>query len=420
MMIDRSQLLQIDQSLAAREGKRAEFQIARLLRSTLPSADRAQLLLRRARARLLTERPDEALEDLQTCHALAPELRDQPDVLELMADAHFSRFELAPVGFAERADADHARDLYGLIAQQHPNYANLGWVMYQWGRVLLSENKVDEAAEKIQEALLKPSTIPRLTALCYERLGFIRLMDKRDPAGALSFFSRAADTYPTGEPSGWLVRLHLLRSRAYRDQGQFDQALQAAQLALTALNPSEPDYRVTATETHLALGEILAGIPGREQEAVDHLQHFLQNSRRPQGVDVTWSRVHETLGELWFRLERYDSAIDAYHVALSSNPYHPWEMMLYYQIARSYYRVRDYEKAIAAVERMLKLAEDERQPITDYRVYGVLANAHFALEHYQEACAAYHRAVELAPPQAENLEKLKTYYRFAQELAQRH
>ncbi len=417
MVHDRSQLAQIDQWIASGDGKRVEIQIARLLRSNLPPAERAQLLVRRARARLLMQRPDEVLEDLQTARALVPELWDQSEVQELLGDAHFSRFELAPLGFTDRADTDHARACYESITHNDPGYANLGWVMYQWGRVLLSENKVDEATVKFQEALVRPSAIPSLTALCYERLGFIYLVDKRDSAAALSFFARAANTYPTGEPAGWLVRLHLLRSRAFREQNQYMDALQAAQIALATVNSNEPDYRVTLIDAHLSLGEILASIPGREKEAADHLLQFIQHSRKPQGVDVTWSRVHETLGDLWFRLERYENAIEAYQTALGFNPYHPWEIVLYYQIARAYYRLRMYEKSIATVQQMMQLAEAEHQPITDYRVYGVLANAHFALEQYPEACAAYQQAIDLAPSHAENLDKLKAYCRIAQELA---
>src|SRR5205085_1961734 len=115
---------------------------------------------------------------LQTSHALTPDTWEDSPVQELLADAYFSRFELAPVGFAERADADKARSIYAAIAKTDPTYENLGWVMYQWGRVLLSENKTDEAATKFQEALLKPSAMPSLTALCYERLGFVQLVDR--------------------------------------------------------------------------------------------------------------------------------------------------------------------------------------------------------------------------------------------------
>src|SRR5689334_10205248 len=73
-MVEQKQLAQIDGWLAAGEAKRAELHIARLLRTEHPPLDRANLLFRRARARLLLERPDEALEDLQTLHALQPDL----------------------------------------------------------------------------------------------------------------------------------------------------------------------------------------------------------------------------------------------------------------------------------------------------------------------------------------------------------
>lgn len=408
---------QIDRWLSAGDVKRAEVQIAKLLRGEMTSTERAELFLRRARARVVSERPDEALEDLQTCRALAPALWEKPTTQELLGDAHFSRFELAPVGFAERADTDRAMACYQAIARDHPSYPNMGWVMYQWGRIFLSEDKADDAIAKFNEALIRPANIPALTALCYERLGFAYMQDKRDPVTALSFFSRAADTYPKGESAGWLVRLHLLRSRALREQQRYDDALQAAQVALKIADPSEPDYRTALSDAHLALGEILSVLPGRERDATDHLEEFLQHSRRPQGVDVTWSRVHETLGEMWFRLERYEQAIEAYHNALAFNPYHPWELTLYFQIARSHYQLREYEKAIIAIEQMQKVSLSEQQPIKDHRVYSLLGDAHFALAHHTQASAAYQQAVDLAPQNADNLDTLKTYLKFARELA---
>src|SRR5258708_6390233 len=419
MTVDQKQLAQIDQWLDSGDAKRAEAQIARLLRSDCSPAERAELLLRRARTRVFTARPDEAIEDLQTLHALMPDLWERSEVQELLGDAYFSRFELAPVGFAERSDAVRARVCYQSIEERDPNYANMGWAMYQWGRILLTEDNIEQAIEKFTEALVKPSTVPRLTALCYERLGFIHLIEKRDPATALSYFSRAVTTYPSGEAAGWMMRLHLLRSRALREQNRFDEALQAAQAALQAVSPWERDYRAVLTDAHLAVGEMLASMPGRAREAADHLVQYLQHSRRPQGVDVTWSRIHETLGALWFRLERYDQAITAYHTALTFNPYHPWEISLQYQIARSHFRLREYEKAIAAIEHMLKLAEADHQPITNYGVYGVLGSAHFALEHYSEARVAFEKAVELAPPDAENADKFKTYLKASQDLPAR-
>jgi tetratricopeptide (TPR) repeat protein len=79
--------------------------------------------------------------------------------------------------------------------------------------------------------------------------------------------------------------------------------------------------------------------------------------------------------------------------------------------------MRAYERAVAAINAMLEAAEADGQVVADYRVFNVLGNAHFALEQYRKAAQAYHKAIELAPPGADNLDKIKTYLRFSQELA---
>jgi len=413
------QLQQIDALLRTNEIKKAEVLIAKHLRADPPPEARAQLLLRRARARLIGQHPDDALEDIQTARALQPEIAENPEVLELLGDIYFGRFELSPVGFAERSDADRALDLYQQIINSFPDYENIGWVFYQKGRVLLTANRVDEAIECLQEALVKPSQIASLTAFCYERLGFIYLFERRDPATALSFLERATVTYPPTEPESWLGQLHILRSRALKEQGKYEEALVAAEEAVRIMERLGSEMRSGQQDAHLAMGEIFAEIPGREAEAVEHLQQFLQLGRKPLGVDVTWSRVNELLGHMLFRLGRYDEAVEAYNNALAFNPYHPWGVSLYYQIARCYYRLRAYEKTIATIQQMQQAAEEDDQALEDYRVYHLLGNAHFALEQYPEAVTAYQHAVDLAPQQAEDINKIQTYLRFAQELAER-
>jgi len=412
-----SLLKQIDDLLASREIKKAEVLIAKQLRAEPPSDARAELLYRRARARLIGQHPDDALEDIQTARALLPESADAPEVLELLGDAYFARFELSPVGFAERGDAEHALNLYEQILTNYPDYPNTGWVLYQKGRVLLSAGEAETASNCLQEALLKPSQVNALTALCYERLGFIHLFDHRDPAAALSFLDRAAVTYPPGEPEGWLGQLHLLRSRALREKGRQAEALAAAQQALQIMAGLGAEMRGGQQDAHLALGEILTSMPGHEAEVAHHLQQFLQLGKKPLGVDVTWSRVNELLGDMLFRLERYDSAIEAYNNALNFNPYHPWQAAVYYQIARCHYRLRAYEKTVATIERMAEALAEDGQEVSDYRVFHLLGNAYFALEQFPLAVKAYQQAVSLAPSDAEDRDRIETYLRFAEELS---
>lgn len=411
------QLETIDRILNSGDIRKAEITIAKMLRSELDADIRAQLLVRRSRARLLGGRPDDALEEIQTVFAIQPSFEEMPEVKTLLGDIYFSRFILAEIGFADRNDADLALKYYEDIINRDPHFKQRGWVFYQRGRIYLSEDRVEEAIADFEEGLQKDNNPPYLHAYCHERQGFIYFFEKRQPEIALQHFDDALSVYPAGENAAWLVQVHISRSRVLREIGDYENALDAASQALTSLDPSAADFRQTLTEAHLAVGEVLALLPNREAEAIDHLLQFLQTSKRPLGVDVTWSRVYETLGNLSLKLDRYEQAIEAYQASLNYNPYHPWEVNLHYQIARCYYRMRAYERVIASMEKMRHTAQEEQQPITDYRVFNILANAYFALENYQEAAYAYRIALNLAPSSADNLDKIATYLRFSEELA---
>lgn len=201
----------IDRRLEQGDIRQAEIMIARRLRRRpVDAAGRSALLLRRARVRLFSEKPGDALADLREAFALEPDMASQPEVRELLADVHFARFELAPLGFADRADADQALANYLALAAELPDYPNRGWVSYQTGRVLLSANRVDEAVARFEAALNEPSWVGALRSLCYERLGFVELFERRNPAAALIRFGQAIDAYPAGENSGWQIgRAHV-------------------------------------------------------------------------------------------------------------------------------------------------------------------------------------------------------------------
>jgi tetratricopeptide (TPR) repeat protein len=412
------QLERLDRWLVKGEVKRVESQIAWLFnREETYNTERIELLIRRAHARLISARPEEALVDMHAALELAPTLQQQANYQALLGDIYFGRYELAQVGFADRTDTDRALAAYHAVLEAAPDHENMGWIYYQWGRILLSRDLVATAEEKFREALFKRTTLSSLTALCYERLGFIALSEQRDPQTALILFERAALVYPHRESSGWLARLHLLRSRAHSEQQDMDKALEAAHEALKTVKLLNPEYRSTLAEAHLTLGNLLATIAGREREAIDYLTQFLNESRRPQGIDVTWSRIHELLGELWFRLERYDISIEAYQAALTYNPYNAMEILIYYQIARAFFRQKQYEQTIDAVEQMMSAAETDGNPITDYRVFSMVASAHFALNQFAEATVAYQRALDLAPPSASQIEEIRTFLNSAQALA---
>jgi len=410
------ELHSIDALLVEREIKKAEVIIARALRANPLSAIKAQILIRRARVRLMSARPEEAIDDLLTARSLAPEEFESPSLLELLGDCYFARFELSSVGFAERNDTLQAQRAYRQILDGVPIYANLGWIHYQLGRILLTNNEAADADAYFRKALFSPSHVRGLTAYCYERLGFVAFYEHRDSHSAITFLNKAVDTYPSSENRAWLVQAHILRSRVYREARNYGMALTAAEAALAVAADHAVDSKSGLAEALLTAGELLAEIDGRERDVVAYLQQFLQISKKPLGVDVTWSRVHEMLGDAYSRLGQADAAAAAFHAALQFNPYHPWEVSLHYRIARSYYQQQQYEKAIEAIHRMLAAAQSEGQTVGDYRVYDVLGNAQFALGRYAEAIDAYQIALEIAPTNAENLDKIKMYHQFAQEL----
>jgi tetratricopeptide (TPR) repeat protein len=142
----------------------------------------------------------------------------------------------------------------------------------------------------------------------------------------------------------------------------------------------------------------------------------MANARKPPGIDVTWSRVNEMLGDAYFNLARYEDAVQAYRAALSYNPDHPWEVSLRYRIARCFYQQRAYEETISVIQSILDAAKADNETVDDYRIYSMLGGAQLALGHYEQAVKAYEAAIAAAPANEDDLSKIRAYYDQACEL----
>lgn len=407
----------IHELLRRREVKKADVLIAKHLRTETTPVLRSGLLLLRARARLLSARPEDALSDLQQAIELEPQYQTTPAVSELMADCYLARFELASVGFSDRSDVHNALQLYEHVLEANPNYDNIGWVLYQKGRALLTLNQVPEAEACFQQGLFSSSHVGALTAFCYERIAFIALYDLRDAQKALVFVQKAIDTYPVIEERRWVVQAHILRSRILKELHRYDQALKAARTAVQVASMTSSDAKVALPEALLMLSELLHEGEGHEREVISCLQQFMQYSRKPLGVDVTWSRVHEMLGDAYFKSAQYPPAAVAYENALHYNPYHPWELSLLYRMARSLYQCGDYERSGMTLRRMIDAARKDGQPLTDYRIFDLLGNTYFAQGDYGQALTSYQQALELAPADGEQVDKIRSYHNFALEMS---
>ena len=402
----------IDALLRKREIKKAEIQIARALNKPATNREYAVLLTMRARAKLYTGRPEGALDDLMRAHEMAPALKGDPVWNELLADSHLARYELSAVGFAERADAQHAEMLYRDITGAFPTYENLGWANYQLARVLLVTNRVTEAIEGFQRALVTPSTVAALTSYCYERLGFVAFYEQRDAHQALTFIEKAVQTYPASEDRGWLVQTYLLRGRILRDTHKLRAAIQAAEAAISIALAVKSESRQVQREALFTAAEILSRERGNEQRVLEVINQFFQRSRKPQTIDVTWSRAYEMLADAYAQLGKYEPAISAYLASLQFNPYHPWEVSIYIKIAKSSYQLGDYEKTIQAVRRALDIAKAEAQAV-DFQVYDLLGSAYYANGHYEQAVESFDNALQRAPAADTTLAKIRQYRAYA-------
>lgn len=394
--------------------KKAEVAIAKEMRATPPGASPSELLTLRARAKLYTSRPEGAIDDLNRARALAPSVAQDPAWLELLADSHLSRFELSTVGLVERADIQQAETLYRSLLDDYPEYGNIGWVMYQLGRLLAINNRPDEAVVMFQQAQQSRSVVDALPAYCYERLGYIEFYEYRRTQRALDYLDLAFRAYPAHEDRAWLVQLYLLRGRILRDSHRIPEAIDAAETALKLSASMRKAPRSLQCEALFTTCEILSRSTGGERRIVELAEQFFSLSRRPQGIDVTWSRAYEMLADALSALGRYERAVDAYLAALQYNPYHPWEVSILYRTGAAYYQNGDYQRALNALTHGLEIARAENQAV-DYRHYDLLGNAHYALGNYAEAAAAYDQALQLAPRTDAIIEKITRYRNFALE-----
>lgn len=347
-----SQWETVEALINQRDFKRAEVLLTKIVRQGTTPQTNTRAAVYRAKLRLLMGRANEALSILQGIEPPLP-IRDKPEYAELLADIHFQRYELAIVGFADKADVQQAHDLYTHVLDQHPDYSNRGWVHYQLGRLLLISAQSLEAEFHFRQALFQPSHIVTLTAFVYERLAYVALYEYRVPSQALTFIDKAIATYPANEPRAWLVQALILKSKICQ-YISIDHALTVAHEAhrLATMRGSRMSRSLVA-ESWFTMADLASRSRGREKEVIEYVLKFLQLSRSPLGVDVTWSRAHEMLAESYFALKQYAQALAAYQTMLEFNPYYPWISAVRLRIAECYYHLRQYNDVIRLCEELL-------------------------------------------------------------------
>lgn len=381
---------QVRRLIEDRQIKKAEVMIARLLRA---APGNIELLELRARLHLLAGRPQNALEDISTIEQKVVSI-PTPELNQIKADAFLARYEQSTVGFVQKSDLQQAHTIYKQLLHEAPQSIHKAWVLYQIGRLMLIDDDVDLAIKHFKKALAHADaeTQPELPALCYERLAFIAHYEQRQPQQALNYLKQAVANYPEAEPQSWLIQVYLMRARILREQ-DLPMAYAAAEDALRIAGAETSKSRAAIIEVLFTQAEILAEMPGRETELVSVLKRFIQLDKAPVGVDVTWSRVYEMLGNAYMALLEYGQAIPSYEEALRFNPYHPWGETLQYRIAVCQYQLGMFTETIAHLREILQKGVETEA----YRMYALLGNAEFAMGLFSNAHASYEHALKVAP-----------------------
>lgn len=369
--------------------RKSEMVLARDLKAEHQPESKAKLLLMRAKLRLLSGRHQESLEDLRESAALY-DFSTVPEFMEVSADAHFQAYEHAKVGFVDRTQLKLAEANYLSIIRDHPRYTNLGWIHYQLGRLRLISGEAKLAETEFQAALFAPSYVTPLTAYCFERLAFIAMYETRDYHRALALIDKAIVVYPVEEPPVWLVQSHLLRSKIlqYLD---LSLAFTAAKTAHQIAHQHGASTRAIIGDTLLVAAEIAAKMKNHERECIELLEQFIATNRTPPGVDVTWSRIHELLGNARYALGQFEAAITAYHSMLHYNPYHPWDNSIYNRIAQCHYNLGQYQKAIETAQSVVENPDTSEAVIA----YELLVKTYTAMHRDDEAQQASAKLAKL-------------------------
>lgn len=401
------QLRIVDELLKRRRVKRAEMLINRQMRRK--HGQHALWMIQRARTRLLTGRPAAALDDLLRAQLLQPELFEHVINLQILADTYFARFESSTVGFIERGDAQTAEQLYQQMIDHFPNYENIGWGYYQRGRLFLASDRVQDAVKAFKAAAERPSpSTPSLTAYCYERLAFVYFYEDRSFLEAITAINKAMAEYPANEDPSWRVQAYLFRSRILRSMNEMAAAVDSARMAVVIAEKTVNVSRSLLPEALFTFGELLSTIEGQEKAAVQTLERFLEVSRRPVGIDVTWARVYELLGDLYFKTSSFEASVMAYSSVLQLNPHYPWEDEIYYRIARAYYRLGQYEKVIDTLDYSLNMTSVDGRGI-DYPFYNLYGAACLVLRRYDHAASSFEKALQLASSHALVADQMRHY-----------
>lgn len=367
--------------------------------------------LLRARHAHMTQDHNRCIKILQTL----PD--DDPEVNILMGDAYFAKYQQAPIGHSRRGDAEQAIRHYHRIINESGDYNDLAWVHYRIGQVFKALDQRESASQYFRNALNMPAITHAVKSYCYEQLAQYEFYDVRDFKQALSLIDLAIAVYETDAEREWLVGAHLFRARILQTLKRHAEVAHAVSIALTQAEVCFASDVNALSDAYFNAGEILYRIDGYEVQSAAYMRQYLKLRPQPEGIDISCARANEVIAHAEFAEGHYDTARQSYKAVLQYNPYHPWQSLIRYYMARCHYHQGDYQQTIDTINQLLRDAQAEKIAITDFRIYDMLGSAQFALGDYKSAAESYQAALMITPEQPEIIEKITLYWHYSLQLA---
>lgn len=178
----------------------------------------------------------------------------------------------------------------------------------------------------------------------------------------------------TGKEERQDAQVHYKLGVSHLQSGNIQPAYVEFQKALS-LDPNNK-------EIHNALGYVYQQLS--DEKAAE--KHYLKAVR----IDPSFSDAHNNLCYLYYQLEQWDKAIESCRAALE-NPIYATPEKAYYNMARAYYRSKDYDAAIKAFDDATK-----RMPSLYLAHYG-MALCYNAKGQYGMAAEAMEKGLKLDP-----------------------
>ena len=285
-------------------------------------------------------------------------------------------------GLIRLADCYYVSKQYDAALSAYGNARNLGspdndYILLQTGMINGIKQNYKDSRNNFTALIQNYPKSPHRDEALFQRAQFeIEQGNYQASVDGLSQLIRESSN------SKFLAYAYVRRASSYYNLKQYDKTISDYSTVLRQF-PNHP----VAQEVLLPLQDALT-VAGRSGEFDNHLAQFKRANPENKGLEVI---EFETAKNAFFD-QQYPTALVALNNFIHTYPQSTRLQEARYYVAESYYRMKDYVKALSLFE---SLSEDNNFSMGN-RVTGRAAEIHFREGNYPSAVTYYHRLEHLA------------------------